>query len=71
MFPTADTLTTKTRAGYNPIGGTNNTNVIYLTRRDEKTGTEIPNSKFSYKLSGKLDYDLNRNHLSFGLGLNF
>jgi hypothetical protein len=23
------------------------------------------------KISGKLDYDLNRNHLSFGLGLNF
>ena len=56
MFPTADTLTTKTRAGYNPIGGTNNTNVIYLTRRDEKTGTEIPNSKFSYKLSGSYGF---------------
>ena len=46
MFPTADTLTTKTRAGYNPIGGTNNTNVIYLTRRDEKTGTEITGYNF-------------------------
>ena len=56
MFPTADTLTTKTRVGYNPIGGTNNTNVIYLTRRDEKTGAEIPNSKFSYKLSGSYGF---------------
>jgi hypothetical protein len=56
MFPTADTLTTKTRAGYNPIGGTNNTNVIYLTRRDEKTGKEVPNSKFSYKLSGSYGF---------------
>jgi len=37
--------------GYNPIGGTNNTNIIYLTRRGED-GNEIPNSKFSYKLSG-------------------
>ena len=56
MFPTADTLTTKTRAGYNPIGGTNNTNIIYLTRRDETTGNEIPNSKFSYKLSGSYGF---------------
>lgn len=56
MFPTANTLTTKTRAGYNPIGGTNNTNIIYLTRRDETTGNEIPNSKFSYKLSGSYGF---------------
>jgi hypothetical protein len=67
MFPTADTLTTKTRAGYNPIGGTNNTNVIYLTRRDEKTGTEIPNSKFSYKLSGSygfINFDITLRNIS-------
>ena len=56
MFPTADSLTTKTRAGFNPIGGANNTNVIYLTRRDQTTGKEIPNSKFSYKLSGSYGF---------------
>jgi hypothetical protein len=56
MFPTVDTLTTKTSMGYNPIGGTNNTNIIYLTRRDETTGNEIPNSKFSYKLSGSYGF---------------
>lgn len=56
MFPTADTLTKKTSMGYNPIGGTNNTNIIYLTRRDETTGNEIPNSKFSYKLSGSYGF---------------
>jgi hypothetical protein len=61
MFPTVDTLTKKTPMGYNPIGGTNNTNIIYLTRRDETTGNEIPNSKFSYKLSGSygfIDFDI-------------
>jgi hypothetical protein len=51
IFPTVDTLTKKTQLGWNPIGGTNNTNIIYLTRRG-KDGKEIPNSKFSYKLSG-------------------
>jgi hypothetical protein len=61
MFPTVDTLTARTIKGYNPIGGTNNTNIIYLTRRDETTGNEIPNSKFSYKLSGSygfIDFDI-------------
>jgi hypothetical protein len=55
MFPTTDTLTKKTNMGYNPIGGTNNTNIIYLTRRGED-GNEIPNSKFSYKLSGSYGF---------------
>ncbi len=61
MFPTVDTLTKETPMGYNLIGGTNNTNIIYLTRRDETTGNEIPNSKFSYKLSGSygfIDFDI-------------
>ena len=60
MFPTVDTLTSKTDAGYNPIGGTNNTNIIYLTRRGAD-GNEVPNSKFSYKLSGSygfIDFDI-------------
>ena len=55
-FPTTDTLTARTKMGYNPIGGSNNTNIIYLTRRDEKTGKEIPNTKFSYKLSGSYGF---------------
>ena len=60
MFPTVDTLTSKTAAGYNPIGGTNNTNIIYLTRRGAD-GNEVPNSKFSYRLSGSygfIDFDI-------------
>jgi len=56
IFPTIDTLTKRTKMGYNPIGGTDNTNIIYLTRRDETTGNEIPNSKFSYKLSGSYGF---------------
>lgn len=56
VFPTTDTLTGKTKMGFNPIGGANNTNIIYLTRRDETTGNEIPNSKFSYKLSGSYSF---------------
>ena len=55
MFPTTDTLTKKTNMGYNPIGGTNNTNIIYLTRRGED-GSIIPNSKFSYRLSGSYGF---------------
>lgn len=55
-FPTVDTLTKKTKMGFNPIGGTNNTNIIYLTRRDETTGNVIPNSKFSYSLSGSYGF---------------
>lgn len=55
-FPTTDTLTARTRMGYNPIGGADNTNIIYLTRRDETTGNVIPNSKFSYKLSGSYGF---------------
>jgi hypothetical protein len=55
IFPTTDTLTKKTNMGYNPIGGTNNTNIIYLTRRGED-GNIIPNSKFSYKLSGSYGF---------------
>lgn len=55
MFPTVDTLTKKTSMGYNPIGGTNNTNIIYLTRRGDD-GKIIPNSKFSYKLSGSYGF---------------
>jgi len=61
VFPTPDTLTTKTQAGYSQIGGNDNTNIIYLTRRDDRTGQEIPNSKFSYKVSGSyglIDFDI-------------
>lgn len=71
MFPTVDTLTDRTIKGYNPIGGTNNTNIIYLTRRDETTGNEIPNSKFSYKLSGSygfIDFDITLRNVSRNRG---
>lgn len=55
VFPTVDTLTDRTRAGYNPISGMDNTNIIYLTRRGED-GKVIPNTKFSYKISGSYGY---------------
>lgn len=45
IFPTAAALASSS------IGGNNNTNVIYLTKRDAK-GKEVPNSKFSYKVGG-------------------
>ncbi len=62
VFPTIDTLTDRTKMGYNPIGGTNNTNIIYLTRRGED-GKVIPNSKFTYKLSGSYGF------IDFGIKL--
>lgn len=52
IFPTTNLLISKGAKGYNAIGGNNNTNVIYLTRRNETTGNEIPNSKFSFTVSG-------------------
>jgi hypothetical protein len=70
MFPTTDTLTKKTNMGYNPIGGTNNTNIIYLTRRGED-GSIIPNSKFSYKLSGSygfINFDITLRNVSRNRG---
>jgi hypothetical protein len=54
-FPTVGTLITKTKMGYSPIDGNNNTNIIYLTRRGED-GNIIPNTKFSYKLSGSYGF---------------
>lgn len=56
VFPTTNLLISKGNKGYNAIGGDNNTNIIYLTRRDETTGNEIPNSKFSYKVSGSYGF---------------
>jgi hypothetical protein len=37
------------------VTGGNNTNVIYLTKRD-KNGNPLPNTKFSYKLSGSYGF---------------
>ena len=70
MFPTVDTLTSKTAAGYNPIGGANNTNIIYLTRRGDD-GNIIPNSKFSYRLSGSygfIDFDITLRNVTRNAG---
>ena len=52
IFPTVNSLVARNAMGYNQINGNDNTNIIYLTRRDKITGNEIPNSKFSYKVSG-------------------
>jgi hypothetical protein len=35
------------------IEGQNGGNIIYLTKRDPKTGKVVPGSKFSYKIGGK------------------
>ena len=49
IFPTATALASSS------IGGNNNTNVIYLTKRDAK-GKEVPGTKFSYKVGGSYGF---------------
>ena len=54
IFPTAGALAASS------IGGNNNTNVIYLTKRDAQ-GKEVPGTKFSYKVGGSygfLDFNI-------------
>lgn len=49
IFPTAAALAASN------IGGNNNTNIIYLTKRDAQ-GKEVPGSKFSYKVGGSYGF---------------
>jgi hypothetical protein len=49
IFPTAAALAASS------IGGNDNTNIVYLTKRDAQ-GKEVPGSKFSYKVGGSYGF---------------
>lgn len=52
------------------IEGQNGGNIIYLTKRDPKTGKAIPGTKFSYRVGGKFGYlpfDIVMQNVSRGL----
>lgn len=52
------------------IEGQNGGNLIYLTKRDPKTGKAIPGTKFSYRVGGKygfLPFDIVLQNVSRGL----
>ena len=49
IFPTAAALASSS------IGGNDNTNIVYLTKRDAQ-GKEIPGTKFSYKVGGSYGF---------------
>ena len=55
VFPTVNMLTTRDVKKQPLMGGTDNTNIIYLTKRDAN-GRPIPNTKFSYKLTGRYKF---------------
>jgi hypothetical protein len=55
VFPTVNLLTTKDVKTQPLMGGTNNTNIIYLSKRDAN-GRPVPNTKFSYKLTGRYKF---------------
>ncbi len=52
IFPSVDTLVTRDVKKQPLLGGLNNTNIISIWKKDIKTGQPIPNTKFSYKLTG-------------------
>jgi hypothetical protein len=54
-FPSVNMLTSKDVRTQPFMGGNDNTNIIYLTKRDAN-GKPIPNTKFSYKLKGKYGF---------------
>jgi hypothetical protein len=52
------------------IEGQNGGNIIYLTKRDPKTGKVVPGTKFSYKIGGKyglIPFDIVMQNVSRGL----
>jgi hypothetical protein len=55
VFPSVNMLTTTDLRTRPLMGGTDGTNIIYLTKRDVN-GKPIPNTKFSYKLSGSYKF---------------
>lgn len=55
VFPSVNMLTTRDVKTQPLMGGTNNTNIIYLTKRDAN-GKPVPNTKFSYQLTGKYQF---------------
>jgi hypothetical protein len=55
VFPNINMLTTRDVKTAPIMGGVNNTNIIYLTKRDAK-GNSVPGTKFSYRLTGKYKF---------------
>lgn len=55
VFPSVYMLTSKDVKTQPLMGGNNNTNVIYLEKKDAN-GKPVPNTKFSYKLTGKYKF---------------
>lgn len=52
------------------IEGQNGGNIIYLTKRDPKTGKVVPGSKFSYRIGGKyglIPFDIVMQNVERGL----
>jgi nitrogen fixation protein len=60
-FPSVSALIPDNQKIAPSVTGGNNTNIIYLTKRDQK-GNILPNTKFSYKVSGSygfVGFDIN------------
>lgn len=55
VFPTINTLVPKDKKTAPELTGKDNTNIIYLSKRD-KNGKVIPNTKFSYRLTGSYGF---------------
>jgi hypothetical protein len=54
-FPSVNMLTTTNLKSAPLMGGNDNTNIIYLSKRDAN-GRPVPGTKFSYKLTGKYKF---------------
>lgn len=55
VFPSVNMLTSRDPKTQPIMGGEDNTNIIFLTKRDAQ-GRVLPNTKFSYKLTGKYGF---------------
>lgn len=55
VFPNINMLTTRDVKTAPIMGGNDNTNIIYLSKRDAN-GRPIPGTKFSYRLTGKYKF---------------
>ena len=55
VFPSVAALTTRDVKTQPLLGGTNGTNIIFLSKRDAN-GRIVPNTKFSYKLTGRYKF---------------
>lgn len=69
VFPNLNMLTNRDQKTQPLMGGDDNTNIIYLTKRDAQGRTQ-PNTKFSYKLTGKygfISFDIKLRKVERGL----